>query len=183
MVATIAMLLFAAATQGWFLTRNRIHETLLLLLVAFTLFRPGFWMDMISPPYDILPPAQIDTAVMSTPPGALLRLRIDGLNDLGDPISFVALLPVGEGDTAEDRLLASGLELITQGDTVIVDNATFGSPAQDAGFDWDQRITQVLAPLPQPSKYWMFLPALLVLGGIILMQRRRLARASTAARA
>ena len=32
-----------------------------------------------------------------------------------------------------------------------VDNATFGSPAQQAGFDWDQTITQVLAPLPQPS--------------------------------
>jgi TRAP transporter 4TM/12TM fusion protein len=182
-VATVAMLLFAAATQGWFLTRNRIYETVLLLLVAFTLFRPGFWMDMISPPYDILPPAQIDTAVMSTPPGELLRLRIDGLNDLGDPISFVALLPVGEGDTAQDRLLASGLELITQGDTVIVDNAAFGSPAQEAGFDWDQEITQVLAPLPQPSKYWMFLPALLVLGGIVLMQRRRLDHSTKTARA
>ena len=174
-IATVAMLLFAAATQGWFLTRNRIHETVLLLLVAFTLFRPGFWMDMISPPHDILPPAQIETAVMATPPGEILRLRVDGLNDLGDPISFVALLPVGEGETAEDRLFASGLELITQGDKVIVDNATFGSPAQKAGFDWDQTITQVLAPLPQPSKYWMFLPALLVLGGIVAMQRRRMA--------
>ena len=180
-VATVAMLLFAAATQGWFLTRNRIHETVLLLLVAFTFFRPGFWMDMISPPYDILPPAQIDTAVMSTPPGELLRLRVDGMNDVGDPISFVALLPVGEGDTPEDRLFASGLELITQGDTVIVDNATFGSPAQQAGFDWDQTITQVLAPLPQPSKYWMFLPAFLVLGGIVLMQRRRIAHAPATA--
>jgi hypothetical protein len=182
-VATVAMLLFAAATQGWFLTRNRIYESVLLLLVAFTLFRPGFWMDMISPPYDILPPAQIETAVMSTPPGELLRLRVDGLNDVGDPISFVALLPVGEGETANDRLLASGLEVITQGDQVIVDNAAFGSPAQEAGFDWDQTITQVLAPLPQPSKYWMFIPALLVLGGIVMLQRRRLDRTSGTARA
>ncbi|MFP5509893.1 MAG: TRAP transporter permease [Alphaproteobacteria bacterium] len=182
-VATVAMLLFAAATQGWFLTRNRIYESVLLLLVAFTLFRPGFWMDMISPPYDILPPAQIETAVMSTPPGELLRLRVDGLNDVGDPVSFVALLPVGEGETANDRLLASGLEVITQGDQVIVDNAAFGSPAQEAGFDWDQTITQVLAPLPQPSKYWMFIPALLVLGGIVMLQRRRLDRTSGTARA
>jgi len=173
-IATIAMLLFAAATQGWFITRNRMYESALLLLIAFSLFRPGFWMDMISPPYDILPPAQIETAVMSTPPGELLRLRVDGMNDLGDPISFVALLPVGEGDTAQERLLDSGLEVIMRGDDVIVDNATFGSPAQRAGFDWDQTITQVLAPLPQPSKYWMFLPALLLLGGIVLMQRRRL---------
>ncbi len=50
-VATIAMLLFAAATQGCFLASNRIYETVALLLIAFTLFRPGFWMDMVSPPY------------------------------------------------------------------------------------------------------------------------------------
>jgi len=50
-VATAAMLLFAAATQGWFLTKNRIWETAILLLVAFSLFRPGFWMDMVSAPY------------------------------------------------------------------------------------------------------------------------------------
>ena len=182
-VATVAMLLFAAATQGWFLTRNRIYESVLLLLVAFTLFRPGFWMDMISPPFDIMPPAQLETAVMNTPPGELLRLRVDGLNDVGDPISFVALLPVGEGETAQDRLLASGLEVITQGDQVIVDNAAFGSPAQNAGFDWDQTITQVLAPLPQPSKYWMFIPALLLLAGIVMLQRRRVGHASSTARA
>ena len=174
-IATIAMLLFAAATQGWFLTRNRFYESALLLLIAFSLFRPGYWMDMISPPYDILPPSQIEEAVMTTPPGEVLRLRIDGLNDLGDPISFVALLPVSPGDTAEERLLASGLELGTEGDQVIVENATFGSPAQRAGFDWDQTITEVLAPLPQPSKYWIFVPAFLLLGGLVLMQRRRAA--------
>jgi hypothetical protein len=174
-IATVAMLLFAAATQGWFLTRNRMYESAILLLVAFSLFRPGFWMDMIAPPYDILPPSQIEEAAANTPTGELLRLRIDGLNDLGDPISFVALLPIGEGATGEERLLASGLEVIVQGDQVIVDNAAFGSPAQEAGFDWDQEITQVLAPIPQPSKYWIFLPALLLLGGVVMMQRRRAA--------
>ncbi|HSK40605.1 MAG TPA: TRAP transporter permease, partial [Arenibaculum sp.] len=40
--ATLAMLVFAAATQGWFLTRNRLWEAAAMLLVAFTLFRPGF---------------------------------------------------------------------------------------------------------------------------------------------
>ncbi len=39
-VATIAMLIFAAATQGWFLVKSRWYESVLLLLVAFTLFRP-----------------------------------------------------------------------------------------------------------------------------------------------
>src|SRR5699024_1121076 len=45
-VATVAMLIFASGTQGWFITRNRWYENILLLLVAFTLFRPGFWMTL-----------------------------------------------------------------------------------------------------------------------------------------
>ena len=39
-VATVAMLLFAAATQGWFLARNRVWESVALLLLAFTFFLP-----------------------------------------------------------------------------------------------------------------------------------------------
>ncbi|MCU0942544.1 MAG: TRAP transporter permease, partial [Hydrogenophaga sp.] len=42
-IAVVAMLVFAAATQGYFLTRTRWYETVALLLVCFTLFRPGFW--------------------------------------------------------------------------------------------------------------------------------------------
>ncbi|HEY9549989.1 MAG TPA: TRAP transporter permease, partial [Kiloniellaceae bacterium] len=49
--ATAAMLIFTAALQGHFLARSRIHETVALVLIAFTLFRPGFWMDLIVPPY------------------------------------------------------------------------------------------------------------------------------------
>jgi TRAP transporter 4TM/12TM fusion protein len=48
--AVIAMLIFAAATQGYFLVRSRLWESLVLLLVTFSLFRPGFWMDMMFPP-------------------------------------------------------------------------------------------------------------------------------------
>ncbi|MDN3722157.1 DUF3394 domain-containing protein [Roseibium salinum] len=50
-VGVTAMMLFAAATQGYFLARSRIWETVALLLVAFTLFRPGFWLDYVQPPF------------------------------------------------------------------------------------------------------------------------------------
>ncbi|MEO0362891.1 MAG: DUF3394 domain-containing protein, partial [Pseudomonadota bacterium] len=180
-IATIAMLLFAAATQGFFLARNRIYETVALLLVAFTLFRPGFWMDMVAPPFEAVPPAQIEAAAMSTPVGENLRIEVDGVNAVGDPVSFVALLPVGEGETGMDRLVASGLELLIDGESVIVDNAAFGSPAADAGFDWDQTVTAVRAPVDAPSKYWMFIPALLVLAGVVMLQRGRAERTAPAA--
>ena len=179
-VATVAMLLFAAATQGWFLTRNRIWETALLLLIAFTFFRPGFWMDMVVSPYADYPPAQIEQAAEETATGEDLRLRVSGLNAVGDPVTFTALLPVGEGDTGADKLFASGLEYVANGDEVVIDNVTFGSPAAEAGLDWDQKIEVVRAPADQPSKYWMYLPALLILALVVFLQRNRAGRLSPA---
>ncbi len=177
-VATIAMLLFAAATQGWFLAKNRFYETIALLLIAFTLFRPGFWMDMIYPPYSEENPTEIAAAAMATPVGEDLRLRVAGLNDLGDPIEFVAVLGIEDGATGEERLENAGLLFIQDGDRLIIDDVSFGSAAETAGLDWDQEVLRVLRPVYQPSKYLMFIPALLLLGLVILLQRGRSANAA-----
>jgi len=172
-VATFAMLLFAAATQGFFLTRNRFYESAALLLIAFSLFRPGFWMDMVSPPYLEAAPAEIVDAALATPEGDDLRIRVAGVNDLGDPIEFVALVPIGEGATGEERLEGAGLFFRQDGEKMIIDDVAFDSPAQNAGLDWDQEVLRVLQPVDQPSKYLMFIPALLLLSLIVFLQRRR----------
>jgi len=172
-VSTIAMLLFAAATQGWFLARNRIYETVLLLLIAFTLFRPGFWMDMVVPPFEDVPPAQIEQAFAEAQVGQDIRMTVSGMNAVGDPVTFTALVPVMAGETGADRVLAAGIEWIENDGKVIIDNVTFDSAAQKAGLDWDQEILEVKAPAPQPSKYWMFIPALAVLALVVVLQRRR----------
>ncbi len=172
-VATFAMLLFAAATQGWFLAKNRFYETIALLLVAFTLFRPGFWMDMVSPPYDEVAPTEITQAAADTMPGNDLRLRVAGVNDLGDPIEFVAILPIGEGATGEEKLEAAGLLFREDGNKMIIDDVGFDSAAQNAGLDWDQEVLRVLKPVSQPTKYIMFIPALLLLALVVFLQRGR----------
>ncbi|MGR3608959.1 MAG: TRAP transporter permease [Sulfitobacter sp.] len=172
-IATFAMLLFAAATQGWFLAKNRFYETIALLLIAFTLFRPGFWMDMVFPPFEEEAPAAIVQAAAETPAGQDLRIRVSGVGDLGDPIEFVSLLPIGGGATGEERLEAAGLAMRTEGDRMFIDDVAYGSPAQAAGLDWDQEILRVLKPVPTPSKYWMFIPALLLLALVVMLQRGR----------
>ncbi len=171
--ATLAMLLFAAATQGWFLTRNRIWETALLLVIAFMIFRPGFFMDYVYPPYNEVPPTQFEQALADSKPGDQMRLRIAGLNDVGDPIEFSALLSVPDGADGAARLAATGIELVQNGDEVIIDNVAFDSPAQAAGLDWDQKILLVRAPAPAPSKYWFYIPAALLLALVVWMQRNR----------
>jgi TRAP-type uncharacterized transport system fused permease subunit len=172
-IATVAMLLFAAATQGWFLVKNRFYESAALILVAFTLFRPGFWMDMAFPPYVEEAPSEISQSAANTPAGEDLRVRVSGVNDLGDPIEFVALIPMGNEATGEERLTAAGLTFRTDGDKMLIDDVAYDSPAQTAGLDWDQEVLRVLRPVPVPSKYWMFIPALLLLAMVVMMQRGR----------
>ncbi|MGO4908298.1 TRAP transporter permease [Pseudorhodobacter sp. W20_MBD10_FR17] len=172
-IATIAMLLFAAATQGWFLVKNRFYESAALILVAFTLFRPGFWMDMAFPPYVEEAPSEIAQSAANTPTGEDLRVRVSGVNDLGDPIEFVALIPMGNEATGEERLAAAGLAFRTDGDKMLIDDVAYDSPAQTAGLDWDQEVLRVLRPVPVPSKYWMFIPALLLLAMVVMLQRGR----------
>ena len=172
-IATFAMLLFAAATQGWFLAKNRFYETIALLLIAFTLFRPGFWMDMVFPPFEEEAPAAIVQAAAETPAGEDLRIRVSGVGDFGDPIEFVSLLPIGGAATGEERLEVAGIVTRTEGDRMFIDDVVYGSPAQTAGLDWDQEILRVLKPVPTPSKYWMFIPALLLLALVVMLQRAR----------
>ena len=171
--ATVAMLLFAAATQGWFFARNRIWETVALLLLAFTFFRPGFWMDMIFPPFEDVPPAQIVEAAGRVPQGESLRLRIAGMDAVGNQREWVVLLPVPDGADGPARLEATGLTLIDNDGKTMIDEVGFDSPAQKLGLDWDQEIIKVSLPAATPSKYWMYIPALALLALVVWAQRRR----------
>ncbi|QIB52579.1 TRAP transporter permease [Pseudomonas sp. OIL-1] len=172
-VATIAMLIFAAATQGWLVVRNRWYENILLLLVAFTLFRPGFWMDIIHDPYESIPPAELTQALERVDEGSHLRMQIAGLDKLGDPRTFHLLVPVPDGATGEERMDELGLMLMQDGERTLVDMVTYGSLAADLGFDFDQEILEVLAPVDRIAKEWMWIPGLLLFAMIVGLQWSR----------
>lgn len=172
-IATIAMLIFAAGTQGYFLVRSRWYESLLLLLVAFTLFRPGFWMDRIHDPYESVPPAEFAEALERVDQGSQLRVQIAGEDAFGEAITTYFLVPVPRGETGEERMERLGLELWVDGDRTIVDMVEFGSLAADIGFDFDQEIIEVLAPVDRWAKELMWIPGFLLFGLVVLLQRRR----------
>nr|WP_181872689.1 TRAP transporter permease [Halomonas montanilacus] len=172
-IATIAMLIFAAGTQGFMIARNRWYESILMLLVAFTLFRPGFWMDMVHDPYQSVPPAEFAQALGEVDDGSQLRVQIAGEDAFGDPLVTYILVPVPRGETAEERMQELGMELWIEGDQATVDFVEFGSLAADLGFDFDQEIIEVSAPVDRWAKEWMWVPGFLVFGLVVLLQRRR----------
>ena len=44
-VSLVAMLVFAAVTQGYFIAKSRKWESAVMLVIVFLLFRPDFWLD------------------------------------------------------------------------------------------------------------------------------------------
>ena len=60
-----------------------------------------------------------------------------------------------------------------EGEEVIADQVLFGSPAQEAGIDFDWKILSLRVEAERPAKQWIYIPALLLLAIVALTQRRR----------
>jgi TRAP transporter 4TM/12TM fusion protein len=171
--AVIAMLVFAAATQGYFVARSRWYESLALLLVCFTLFRPGFWMDMIHPPFDEVKGERMSQLIAESPANTGKRIWIEGLNLNGDEIKKGVLIPLGAPGDVKARLASSGLTVMADGDNLMVVAVKFGSKADKLGIEQSFRVTALEVPSDRPAKEWFFIPAFVLLGLIIVVQRAR----------
>ena len=172
--AVVAMLVFAAGTQGWFMTRSRWYESAAMLLVTFTLLRPDFWLDFAFPKFDVAPPQKLMELASAAPANTGLRLRIEGTTLEGKDVKKTVLLPLGESGAAAQRLARSGLTTMSVPNGIQVAAVNLHSAADKAGFEQGFTVTGIETPAQRPAQQWLFLPALAVLGGVAVLQRRRL---------
>jgi TRAP transporter 4TM/12TM fusion protein len=173
----LAMLLFVAATQRHFLVPSRWYETAALLLIAFALFRPGFFMDMVAPPYEEVPAARIVAAAAEERPNGYLRMRVAGETLAGREVEKTVRIPLGAPGEGVERMRRVGLTVRVEGDRTEIAGVAFGSTAKKLGLDpgWEVKGVEVRAA--RPRKEWVWLPALALLGLVIALQlRRRAAR-------
>ncbi len=185
-VATIGILIFTAATMGYFITRNRIWETVAMLLIAFALFRPGFFMNIVQPPFDNIEPARFEQAVGDAAPGKDLRVVVTGPDfDTLEPKDMTVVLTVPDLEGAPARLDDWGLLLMQEGDEVRLEEPMFGTALSDqlSSFDFygedPVQITSVQATSDQLPKELMFIPALALMALIAFLQSRRAPAATT----
>lgn len=190
--ATVAMLIFAAATQFFFLVRNRWWETIALLAVAFLLLRPGFLIDQIVPPYEPRPASAIEEAVAATPEGGIIRLPISGprFSDLRvEERTLAFTLPNAELDPVTRLEQATGLAVTIEDDRVLLDEPV--DPRSPGGralghldfYDPDNPV-QLLAvevAVDQPARAWSYIPAALLFALVWFAQSRRLRRSEAGA--
>ena len=182
LIALAAMLTFAAATQQYMFVRNRAWETAALLLVAFTMFRPGYWLDQVSPPYDYRSGAEIVSMAEQAPADGFLRFVVSGPDSrYGDPFTTTVLAPMGASGDGEARLMtAAGLMVSIDGDRAILDEPMPSTALSQTMLAFDfygdepVQIERIEVPTERVAKEWFYIPAIALLFFVIVLQRRRL---------
>jgi len=172
--AVLAMLIFAAATQGYLITKSKLWESATLLLVVFMLFRPGFFMDMIKPELKTVNATQIYNIANSLPNKAQIRVQVVGETFEGKQVDKIVMLPVGNIEDGRQRLEKNaGLFLRQESGRMYVDDLTFGGVAERQKIDYDWEIASVQIKNDRPSKQWFFIPALCLFALVWGSQKRR----------
>lgn len=171
--AALASMVFAAATQHFFLRSNRVWEGLTLVVAAFLLFRPDFLIDRVSPPFQAAPATELFAYVEQVPAQGSVRIFVEGMNLEGDEVTKGVLLPLGAAGSVAQRMEQSGLRLTNLGERISIVSVALGSPAARLGLEQGFVVTGFEIPLGQPHKFWGLLPGLALVLVVAAVQRRR----------
>ncbi|MEM8837340.1 MAG: TRAP transporter permease [Pseudomonadota bacterium] len=173
--ALIAMLLFAAGTMNYFVTKSRLWESGALLLAAFILFQPGYFLNKMSPEFETRPASDLYEMAAAGADNSTLRVRLSGENLNGDPVDARYLLPLGAsgGDGVQRLLDSAGIEFREEDGKIFVDNLSFGGPSEQLGIDFDWEVVELEVAADRMPKEIFYIPALLLVGGVYVLQRGR----------
>ncbi|MGI8895312.1 MAG: DUF3394 domain-containing protein, partial [Casimicrobiaceae bacterium] len=172
--ATIASLLFAAATMGYFRARSTWLETGLLLIATFLFFRPDWVINQFYPKYVSAPAQDIYTAADTLEKDEWLVLGIKGESIEGAALTKTVALPMGEGANGRERIRNAGVTVAQLGNELQIANVKFGSRARKLGIEQGYVISEIKLPNPdRPSAHWVFIPAALLAALIWFLQRMR----------
>jgi hypothetical protein len=172
--STIAMLVFAALTMNWMRVRMKLWEWPVLALAVVFMFRPDFFMDQLAPEYKSVPAAQAFTVAGQLAAGERLVAVIAGSTLEGKALTKTVAVNLGEANAdGRKRLAAAGLTLAPLGDKMQVMGAKFGSAARKSGFEEGFDIVEIKVPSGRASPHWFYLPGLVLIVLVWVMQGRR----------
>ena len=174
--ATVASLAFSAATLGWFHSRCRWWEIVLLLAGTFALFRPDFFMDRLYAPYTEVAAKEIFRVAGQLGEKDRLVLVIKGTSIEGEDVRKTVAVQLAEAGDGRKRLAASGLTITALGEDVRVAAVRFGSRAKKSGFEQGFEVAAVKVPTDRPSEHWVYVPALALIAFVYFLQRSRVRR-------
>jgi len=169
--STIAILVFTAGTQGYFIIKNKLYESIALIVISFSIFLPSIWMDRIAPPYSSYEATKIYDILDKN--NKKIRMEVLGMDFLGDEKKFFLDVNFDSEGKASEKLQNYGLNLYEEEGKLYVSTVKFGSKAYNDGLEMDFEILNIRTENQQPSNIWIYIPTLLLLILIYYRQKKQ----------
>ena len=146
-----AILIFTAATQGWFVNKLKWYEIVVFLLISMSLFRPGYILDKFYPKFE-RQSLQADKIInLHFNPDKEVHIKVTRRTEYGDRYKLFVIKK--DSFIKKYNLEEYGINLVNKEGRLTVDTLKWNGLAKKAGIETDDVITEFkIENLDRPNK-------------------------------
>jgi len=168
----IAILVFSAATQGWFINKLRWHEIVVFILISLSLFRPDYVLDKFYPRYEYKQLQISNLQFINLEPDRDVHIRVTRRTEYGDRYK---LFVINKDNFKENYSLEDyGINLVDKEGRITIDTLKWDGLAKKSGVETGDVISEFkIENLERPDKAIVYPFALMVLFGFGYLNYKR----------
>ena len=147
----VGILVFTAATQGWFINRLRWYEIIIFLFISLSFLAPEFVLNKISPKYNQLQLSAEKIQSLYFESEREIHIKVTRRTEYGDRYK---LFVINKGSFQEDfNLETYGLKLVQEENILVVENLDWKGLAKKSGIESGDIISNFkIENLERPNK-------------------------------
>ena len=145
----IGILIFTAATQGWFINKLKWYETIIFLVISISFLAPEFVLNKFYPKYNYFDINQIQNSKLDS--DKEVRIKVTRLSEYGERYKLFVI----KKNTFKENFSFQeyGVNLIEQDNKILVDTIKWNGLAKKSGIEMGDIITEFkIENLNRPDK-------------------------------
>jgi TRAP transporter 4TM/12TM fusion protein len=168
----IAILVFSAATQGWFINKMKWYEIIVFILISLSLFRPDYVLDKFYPKYEYTQLQISNLQFINIESDRDVHIRVTRRTGYGDRYK---LFVINKDSFKENYSLEEyGVNLVDKEGRITIDTLKWNGLAKKSGVETGDVISEFkIENLERPNKAIVYPFALLVLFGFGYLNYKR----------
>jgi len=168
----IAILVFSAATQGWFINKLRWYEIVVFILISLSLFRPDYVLDKFYPEYKHTQLQISNLQFINLEPDRDVHIRVTRRTEYGDRYKLFVIKK--DSFKKNYSLEDYGVNLVDKEGRMSIDTLQWNGLAKKSGVETGDVISEFkIENLERPNKAIVYPFALLVLFGFGYINYKR----------
>ncbi|MBA1338084.1 MAG: TRAP-type uncharacterized transport system [Pelagibacterales bacterium] len=149
--STIAILVFTAATQGWFINKLKWYEIIVFLIISLSLFRPDYILDKFNPKFEQKQLNVNKIESLTFEPGKEVHIKVTRKTGYGD--RYKLFIIDKKSFKNNFSLKDYGINLVNDEGRITIDQLKWNGLAKSSGIETGDVISEFkLENLDRPNK-------------------------------